>query len=630
MTRTAAIRGVLSSLVLRASSVTHAFAQAPSPAQMLDAKLGPKFDDVSIHVPTPQELAGCKVDFVPGAIPKSGGWVLKDAKGQPIRGFFDTTGRTDASGRTRVDTWKFYKDGVEVYREFDTAGTGTPNNFRWLNTNGLKWGVGGVKQGRGFISSWRMISAEEVGYEAFQAIATQDYARLQVLFITDAEMQALKLPANRARALQTNQQQSQQRFAEVVKKVDLKGARFETVESAVPQLDTAGDGELIHYPNRQIRYGQGDKFHFLQTHEMIQVGMAWRLTEVPSLDNSGGGGNRKDDNPAYDKLLQKLAKIDEAVPSTKGILEKDAAIDAYYRERIPVVQQLIPLEKVDQREGWYKQLFDNLMTMAQNSGDKATIGLLTQLKDDVATKMPGSNLAAYGAYREMWTRYSLQMVNPPAPEVKNIQERWLRDLTEFVQKYTKAEDTPEALHQLAIGCEFDGKTEESKRWYKRLYEDFPNHHLASRARGSEARLNLVGNELKLSAPYLADPTKSLDVAQLRGKIVIVLYWGSYTEQYKDDFVRLKRVMDGAKQDVVLVCVSLDETAARARDAVAKAQAPGLHVYHATNNATGLNSPLATQYGIHILPTIFVVGRDGRVTNNNLQVGDIESELKKIQ
>jgi hypothetical protein len=44
----------------------------------------------------------------------------------------------------------------------------------------------------------------------------------------------------------------------------------------------------------------------------------------------------------------------------------------------------------------------------------------------------------------------------------------------------------------------------------------------------------------------------------------------------------------------------------------------------------MNSPAAMQYGIQMLPTLFMVGRDGRVTNNALQIADIETELKKVQ
>jgi len=69
-------------------------------------------------------------------------------------------------------------------------------------------------------------------------------------------------------------------------------------------------------------------------------------------------------------------------------------------------------------------------------------------------------------------------------EIAKLQDKWLDDLTDFVKKYSKAEDTPDALGQLAIGCEFAGKIEEAKRWYKELFTSFPEHYHAPRSRGS--------------------------------------------------------------------------------------------------------------------------------------------------
>ena len=119
-------------------------------------------------------------------------WELADAKNQPIRRYFGGKG-----AKGGVDTWCYFKDGVEVYREIDTKNTGAPDQFRWLNAGGLKWGMD--RAGRGKIDSWRIIAAEEVGFEAFQAVATNDYARLQALFITADEMQALEPEHKRSR-----------------------------------------------------------------------------------------------------------------------------------------------------------------------------------------------------------------------------------------------------------------------------------------------------------------------------------------------------------------------------------------------------------------------------------------------
>jgi tetratricopeptide (TPR) repeat protein len=589
---------------------------------MLDARLGPKFEDVAITTPSAEELASCTVGSVPGQAPGSAAWVLYDSKKQPVRRFFDS------NGDDKVDVWSYYKDGVEVYREFDTANKGVPNNFRWLNAGGMKWAVGGVdNKGKGYVSTWRMISAEEASQEAFNAVARQDYARLQVLFITDAEMQALKLPASKVKGIQANQQGAQKKFADAVKAV--AGAKFDAVESATPQCDS--DTETIHFSNRLVRYELNKKPDFFNTGELIQVGMAWRLVDVP---HSEVKPITPPPNPQLEALLKQLHDLDKEILPPVQTLENNPKVDRYYRTRITLVQQIIKLDDPKERENWYRQLFDNLMAMSQNSGDPTTIGMLTKMKDDVVASMPGSSLAGYGAYRAMWTTYSIEIakVKPTDPHAKitELQEKWLSSLTDFVKKYNKAEDTPEALHQLAIGCEFSGKVEEAKRWYKQLSDNFPNHHLAPRAQGSEARLNLVGNAIKLNAPLLTDNAKSLDIASFKGKIVIVHYWASYTDQYKADFATLKQILDKNAKNVELISINLDDTSARAIDAVAKSQAPGYHLFQATNNAAGLNSPLATQYGIHILPTIFVVGRDGRVTNNNLQISDIDAELKKVQ
>lgn len=640
MTKTPAIRGLLAGFLLLSCSVPQIYAQPakrtpPTPAQMLDARLAPKHDDVVVSTPAPDELAGCTVASVQGATAGSSGWVLFDSKKQPVRRFYDS------NGDDKVDVWSYYKDGVEVYREFDTTFKGAPNNFRWLNGGGMKWGVGTVSSGKAVITAWRMISAEEVGFEAYQAVATNDFARLQTLMISDGDIQLIKLPAAKAKTIAAAQQKAKDKFTDLTKAVSLSRGKFELVESSVPQCDTSTEVECIKFPSRAIRYESNKKHEWIHTGELIQVGMAWRLVDVPSDKDPIGGrtGPNPDpvqQTPELQKLLLALTDIDEKQPQLGSPLSKNEKVDTYLRKRIALVQKIIPLDDADKREGWYKQLFDNLMALAQNAGDDATFSSLKKMSDEVASKMPASSLAGYGHYRVIWTRYAVDMAQPnlPIKKITEIQDKWLENLVEFVKLYSKAEDSPEALRHLGNGSEFAGKDEEAKRWYTQLHENFPKHALAEHAKGCVERLNLVGNPMKLTAPLLNDPSKLFDISQLKGKVVIVHYWASYGDQYLDDFAKMKRLLDavGAKQNVTLVSINLDAEAAKAKEAVAKANAPGIHLFQAPpNNASGVSSsPLATQYGIHILPTVFMIDRNGRVSNRSLQVGDIETELKKVQ
>src|SRR5262249_30319435 len=136
---------------------------------------------------------------------------------RPLRRFMDTTGEKRADGRTHTDIWSYYKDGVEVYREIDTNYNDKPDQYRWFNTGGSKWGIDANEDGK--IDSWRTISAEEAAQEAFAAVANRDLARLKALFISDAELTGLKLPDAHLAKIRDNLAKSQSRFSELLPKV---------------------------------------------------------------------------------------------------------------------------------------------------------------------------------------------------------------------------------------------------------------------------------------------------------------------------------------------------------------------------------------------------------------------------
>jgi thioredoxin family protein len=640
MTKTPALRGLLAGLLL-IGSVTPAFAQGtggakrtpPTPAQMLDPRLAPKHDDVSLTTPSASELAGCTVEQVLGQAKGSSGWVLLDAKKQPVRRFFDTTGRGN------VDMWSYFKDGIEVYREFDTTGQGSPDNFRWLNAAGMKWGVGSVnKQGKAVIRAWNMISAEEVSYEAFQAVQTNDFARLQALFVTENDLSRIKLPAAKIKSTLAIQTAAAKKFADLAKEVNLAGAKFDHVESAVPHCDTNSEIETIKYASRAVRYviGAKEERKWIHTNEIVQVGPAsWRLVDVPSGKEGNGPGNVE--NPMVggqvpaeaQKIMDQLAVIDKQIPNTPLAGAQDKRFHGLIYERITLVQKMIPLEKEADRENWYKQLFDNQMAMAQNMCDEASLALIKKFSDEVIAQMPKSSLAPYGAYRLHWSTYTAEthVAKDDTKKIAAAQEKFLTSLGDFVKKFPSAEDAPEALYQLGSGCEFSGKIEEAKRWYAELAKSFPKNHMAARAEGCVRRLNLVGNALELSAPYLADSSKKFDMSLLKDKVVVVHFWSSQSENFDVDFRKLKLSIDG-KKNVELVCVNLDDSAAKATEAVRKTSAPGIHVFQPGNN--NVVNPLGIHFGIQILPTVFVVDRNGRVSNNAVQLSDLDSELKKVQ
>src|SRR5436309_3575748 len=118
-----------------------AAAQKPqvTPAYILQYR--PKQDAVVVTTPTDAEIANCKVEVVPGPN-KTSAYVLRDARGQILRRFADT------KGNNKVDTFCFYLDGQEVYRETETKG-----KAELLQTGEL------IQAGK----AWRIIAAPTPG-----------------------------------------------------------------------------------------------------------------------------------------------------------------------------------------------------------------------------------------------------------------------------------------------------------------------------------------------------------------------------------------------------------------------------------------------------------------------------------
>src|SRR6516162_4281635 len=166
-------------------------AAIPTPTQVLSYR--PHQSAVEYTTPAADKVDACKVDWIREQ-PK-GGWTLtvKDPDGNLLRRFVDT------NGDNRPDVWSYYKDGVEVYGEIDSTFAGKPDQYRWYNAGGSRWGVDENRDGR--IDFWKVISPEEVSQEILQALIARDAGRLQALMPTEAELKALGLSGEQTERL---------------------------------------------------------------------------------------------------------------------------------------------------------------------------------------------------------------------------------------------------------------------------------------------------------------------------------------------------------------------------------------------------------------------------------------------
>ncbi|MCI0459492.1 MAG: redoxin domain-containing protein [Gemmataceae bacterium] len=608
----------------------------PTVARMLSFK--PRQQGLQISTPTPEEQAACKVELEQSKRPGASGWVLLDAQKRKLRRFFDS------NGDKKIDVWSYYKDGAEVYREIDgklgnrpnlrPEQSAIPDQYRWLNGGGMRWGLDPNEDGK--IDSWKMVSAEEAAEEAYHAVATRDLARLRAVLITGPELSGLRLSAAHAERWQKRLAGVEAKFQETIKKPGTPNEKshFVRVESAVPQCVPAEDGkaeqDLFKHSGRVVLFETADKKHeFLSTGPMVQVGQAWRLLDAPGPDTGGVTPPPQNEDPVVAELMKKLSDLDKSPPAPAPQPGHNPDLVRYYQQRVALLEQLRARAPEKDRESWTKQLADNLNTWAQSSEekDKTALQKLGQLREQVVkTAGAGSNLAGYVTYRELWAKYGPLLIKVDDHYAK-VQREWSEELSKFVQQYPKAEDTPDALIQLAMGSEVAGKEDEAKRWYQQIVTNFAGHALAPKARGSVRRLELTGKPLELSGPTLGG--QPFDIAKLRGKVVVVYYWASYCRDIASEIATLRKLLSAqGSKGLELVTVNLDERAEDAQKCLQSNALTAPHLFQASENAAGMGSPLATQYGIMGLPTVFLVGKDGNVISRTLQVNSLEEAVKK--
>ncbi len=605
---------------------------APTVAQMLSIK--PKQEGVPYATPSAEEQAGCKVDL--DKAERGSGWLLKDKDGRLLRRFFDS------NGDNRIDVWSYYKDGAEVYRETDTTFSGKPDQYRWLHAGGSKWGTDEAKDGK--IKSWKVISPEEVSQELLQSLITKDVARFQVLLITEAEIQALGLPAEQANRIRESLKAAPAKFQDAQAKMTklTPKSNWIHVELGAPQCQPAAPegprADVLKYTHGTVLYEVAGGNDWLQTGEMVQVGAAWRLVAGPvpgptsTEDATADGGKpmgSRIDSPELKRLIDELTAMDQRAPQASPAPGPDAALAQFHLARADKLEKIIAQFKpaeVDDRDPFVRQLADSLSTAAQKSPgtNSPAFKRLAALEADLAAKQRGSSLAAYVAYREIQADYYLRST---AKDAKNeeVQQYYLQRLAKFVADFPKADDTPDVLLQLGLTNEILNKDTEAKNWYGQLTKNFADKPQAAKAAGAVRRLELEGKPLELVGPLLKDPKTVFDVASLRGKVVVVYYWWNGQEA-ASDFGKLKRLLEtyGAK-GLALVTVNLDGSAAEAHRFLASNPSAGTHLYE----AGGLESKLATSYGVQVLPNTFLVGKDGKVVSRNVQINNLEDEVKKL-
>ena len=210
----------------------------------------------------------------------------------------------------------------------------------------------------------------------------------------------------------------------------------------------------------------------------------------------------------------------------------------------------------------------------------------------------------------------------PKANVAQAQSDWLKQLKEFTEKHPTDNNVPDAIMQLAMADEFDGQQAQAEKWYQRISTQFGESQYAAKAKGAIRRLNSIGKSMTLGGKTIEG--KNLDIADMKGKIVLVHYWADWCEICKTEFPQLEKIKK-EYPDLQLVGVNCDNDLATARKACQKVEVDWPQFY----SEGGYNRGFAADMGIVSLPSMILLGKNGRILSTTVTASTLERELESI-
>ncbi len=626
--------------------------QAKLTAEQLLRQYVPLQKGVEYDTPKPEELAKCRL------VQEKNSYVIYGPANEPLRRF------TDSNGDGPPDMFRYYRLGLEVYREVDTNGdykarrNTRPDQFRWMNWGGTRWGVDLDEDGR--IDTWKVISAQEAARVAVEALIAGDLKALSTVMLNEADIQALKVPAAMAKQLQdatADLPKKAQASVANAKVLNTRSVwvRFDPPPPGLVLAEQSGAArDLVVYENAMAYVQNGEKLDLISVGEMVQVGDVWKLVSVPTpLDTSGqavvvmggilmqsgmGGdsaGPTQEMSADMQKVLADLQKLDENSPppdaAPKTLVDYNVA-------RANLSEKLAGLSRTeDEQLQWIQQLTDSLSTAAQSGLYPDGLVRLQQLETTVKANQ---KLLGYVYYRRLMAEYAVRLKedDKAADEAaarksrEATQKWWFEQLENFAKQWPASEDAPDAVVQLAISYELMGRIDDAKAWYGQLAKNYPKTEGGVKASGALRRLSLTGNPLQLAGKNLQG--QPLSIEQYRGKVVLVVFWASYAQPFLADAETLKAVYaKHQKSGFEIVGINMDPDAAAATAWLGSNAIRWQNLREAPQQAGA--QPGDFGFGIVSVPTMFLVNKEGIVeggiTSRNLDLAvDALVQGKKLE
>jgi thiol-disulfide isomerase/thioredoxin len=609
----------------------------------------PRQPDVNYEQVTPKAMSECTIEEVVREDGK--GFLVSGPGAVPLRWFVDT------NKDNRLDRWCYFNHGVEVYRESDTDFNEVADEFRWLSTEGLRWGIDKDEDKESVIDSWEMISAEEATAELVRAVATRDTQRYARLLISDDEIKSLQLGDEKTNELLQLVRDAKKAFPDwsagqnAISKQS-KWTNFGADKPGIVPAGTAGSKQdIVVYENVVALTEEAGKPKQLLVGTMIQVGPVWRLIDLPKALSDGTAVNdtgrffpssfqprgAADSSAAVggiskevEKLVQDLDAIDKKFTSLGGTKDNVAIKEksVLHARRADVLEKLVSAStEPAERSNWVRQFADTIGAAAQVGEYPEGVNRLREFTGRLPKDSISKEDMAFVAFRTISADNIVRMQQPKA-DYDQVQKEYIEELEKFVDDYPTSPDAAEAMIQIALSAEFAGDAKVAEKWYAQTANKFGSTLPGQKARGATKRLNLPGKPFGIAGKTLDG--SPLDSSKLPKVPTIYHCWASWCEECKVEMQGLSTLQENYGDKINIIGMNFDATREKGaafikQNAKSKQKFNWPHLHD-----DGLDSELAISLGILTLPVNIVVDANGKVVRTGAHWTELKGIIEGLQ
>jgi thiol-disulfide isomerase/thioredoxin len=160
--------------------------------------------------------------------------------------------------------------------------------------------------------------------------------------------------------------------------------------------------------------------------------------------------------------------------------------------------------------------------------------------------------------------------------------------------------------------------------FLRALTTVPDQNLANAAKARMAREQLIGQPVSLQ--FTAMDGSSINMSELRGKVVLVDFWASWCPDCIREMPAVRQIYQAFKdKGFTIIGISLDKDEQALANFVARKLIPWPQYF----DGKGWENDFARKYGVHAIPEMWLINQRGEVASTDISVEELEQKTAQL-